>query len=66
MNSKSRPLTLPLSAAKGTNTFGRDKLAIHGDNPQMNYTASEGCIIMPRNIREQINKSEDKKLQVVE
>jgi len=57
---------LPLSAAKGTNTFGRQFFFIHGDTSAMNYTASEGCIIMPRNIREQINKSEDKKLQVVE
>jgi len=64
--SKKGPLTLPLTAAEGTETFGRTGLLIHGDNRFMNYTASKGCIIMPKSIREQINKSEDKKLKVVE
>lgn len=43
---------------------GRDGFLIHGDNPD--HTASEGCIILSRDIREAIWDSRDRILNVVE
>ena len=59
------PFTLPLTPETGTNTFGRNDFAIHGDNACGCGSASEGCVILPRNIREQIWNSGDHTLQVV-
>jgi hypothetical protein len=44
---------------------GRGSFLIHGDNAAMNHTASDGCIIMARPIRETIDASRDRELQVV-
>jgi hypothetical protein len=44
--------------------FRRSGFLIHGDNANMNHTASEGCIILSRSIRNQIDKSEDRVLVV--
>ncbi len=55
---------LPLTPNPGTNTFGRDNFQIHGDNPRLNQTGSEGCIILPRNVRNRINGSGDNQLIV--
>lgn len=41
----------------GTNTWGRGGFAIHGDN--------QGCIILPRLFREDIDRSGDSLLEVV-
>src|SRR5882724_3374991 len=46
-----------------TDTFGRDGFLIHGDN--RDHTASQGCIIMGRDVREEIWNSGDRDLQVV-
>jgi hypothetical protein len=59
------PVSMRLSPQEGTDTFGRDGFLIHGDNQAMNHTASHGCIILPRVIREQIAASSDKVLSVV-
>lgn len=48
------------------NSLGRDGFLIHGDNALGNNTASEGCIILWRPIREQIAKSNDIELTVIE
>lgn len=32
--------------------FGRSLFRMHGDNNELNHTASDGCIIMPRRVRE--------------
>ncbi len=48
------PVALPLTPNPDNQMFGRDEFFIHGDNAQMNHTASDGCIILPRNIRDQI------------
>ncbi len=48
----------------GANPHGRDGFMIHGDN--VTHTASEGCIILPRAVRETIGSNEDKLLRVVE
>jgi hypothetical protein len=58
------PLTMDLKPSRETNTFGRSLFRIHGDN--MIHDASEGCIIMPRNVREDLATSSDKLLEVVE
>lgn len=42
---------------------GRGAFRIHGDN--RTGTASEGCIILPRNIRQMIWESGDRDLEVV-
>jgi hypothetical protein len=60
------PYTLALTPAPGTDTAGRSAFRIHGDNRLMNNTASHGCIILPRPIRERIWRSGDTDLDVVE
>jgi hypothetical protein len=46
------PEAMRLIANPGTNTFGRGGFLMHGDNSLLNHTASEGCIIAPRGIRD--------------
>ncbi len=58
------PNVLPLTPAAGTDTFGRDAFFIHGDNDKVNHTASEGCIIIRPDIRDQIAQSGDAVLEV--
>lgn len=45
--------------------YGRSGFYIHGDTEEMNQSASDGCIILPYTIREQIANSGDTDLQVV-
>jgi len=59
------PFVLRLEPANGTNLFGRSGFLMHGDSIETPGTASHGCIIMPRNIREQVWQSGDTALQVV-
>lgn len=59
------PLCMRLSP-NGHAALGRDGFMIHGDNHFMNHTASEGCIILARSIREQIANSGDKQLTVID
>src|SRR5947208_2578989 len=40
-------LAMPLTPLTMQNMFGRSGFFIHGDNMAMNYSASEGCIILP-------------------
>jgi hypothetical protein len=53
------PNTLPLTPMPGTDTCGRDAFRVHGDNSQQNYTASQGCVIMPPNVRAFIDNNND-------
>jgi hypothetical protein len=39
--------------------FGRGGFFIHGDNKSMNHTASDGCIILSKTLREAIRDSGD-------
>lgn len=56
--SKLGPYTIPLKPKVDNKMEGRGGFYIHGDTtPSGN--ASHGCIIMPRNIREQMWKSGD-------
>jgi len=50
---------------KGHKALGRSEFLIHGDSVKNPGKASEGCIIMPRLVREKIAKSGDKLLKVV-
>lgn len=46
--------------------FGRAGFLMHGDSIEHPGAASEGCIVMPRSVREQVWESGDKTLQVVD
>jgi hypothetical protein len=47
----------------GHNALGRAGFLMHGDN--RTHTASEGCVILPPNVRDQISRSGDTSLDVV-
>lgn len=59
------PIVCHLSPMEGTDTFGRSGFMIHGDNQAVNHSASEGCIVAPRFVRDRISESPDRVLQVV-
>ena len=59
------PYVLSLKPAPETPTFGRDGFLLHGDSKESPGCASQGCIIMPRAVREQVWKSHDPELKVV-
>jgi hypothetical protein len=60
------PDSMRLTPQDGTNTFGRNGFIIHGDNSRGNQSASEGCPILDRNIRNQIGNSGDNVLRVTQ
>lgn len=59
------PYAMPLTPQYGTNTFGRDAFYIHGDSVSSPGSASSGCVILNRAVREQIWSSGDRTLKVV-
>lgn len=59
------PYAMALDPLGHTETFGRSAFMIHGDSVKKPGTASHGCIILPRNIRELIWTSGDHSLEVV-
>jgi Tlde1 domain len=59
------PHVMALKPVEGTNTFGRDGFLIHGDSMEHPGTASHGCIIMPRDVRDKVSASGDTTLEVV-
>jgi hypothetical protein len=56
------PVSMNLTPQPGNQMFGRSAFMIHGDN--RTHTASQGCIILRRDLREQIDRSDDKELTV--
>lgn len=60
------PLSMRLTPQPGTETFGRSGFLIHGDNVKGDRSASQGCIILPRDVRNLIAASADKLLEVTE
>jgi hypothetical protein len=58
------PVVCHLYPMPGTDTLGRSGMMIHGDNSEHNQTASHGCIILARPLREAIRDSGDTLLQV--
>lgn len=59
------PFTLILAPKPGTDTCGRSAFRIHGDSIAQPGTASHGCIILARPVREAIWQSGDTDLEVV-
>jgi RHS repeat-associated protein len=59
------PFAIPLAPNSGTNTYGRTDFRIHGDNSCMCGSASEGCVIFNRQVRNQIINSGDPNFIVV-
>jgi hypothetical protein len=59
------PGSMPLTPARGNNMHGRYGFLMHGDNARGDRSASEGCIIMPRAVRDEVGQSDDKCLKVV-
>lgn len=64
---KTGPFSMPLLPHEGTETFGRDGFFMHGDavGHAGERIASEGCIVMPPGVREQVWESGDHVLRVV-
>jgi hypothetical protein len=59
------PFILRLVPHDGTDTFGRTGFMLHGDSIAAPGTASLGCIVMPRKVRERVWASGDRALLVV-
>jgi hypothetical protein len=59
------PKCMRVIPCEGTETFGRDGFLIHGDSIAAPGTASHGCIILTRPVREAIAASGDADLEVV-
>jgi len=59
------PYTLDLTPDPANEMFGRSEFRIHGDSVEHPGTASEGCIITARVLREHIWTSGDHALEVV-
>lgn len=58
------PYVLHLTPAETNDMHGRSGFLIHGDSVVHPGTASEGCIILPRTVRERIWESGDIALTV--
>lgn len=59
------PFVLRLTPSPANDMFGRAGFLIHGDSVVAPGTASEGCIILDRAVREQIAASADRDVEVV-
>jgi hypothetical protein len=59
------PYVLKLEPGAKTTTFGRSGFLMHGDSKKSPGSASQGCVILPRTVREQVWKSGDRDLEVV-
>lgn len=59
------PYAIPLIPDASNEMFGRSAFYMHGDRIDAPGTASDGCIIMPRNVREFCWTSSDHRLEVV-
>ncbi len=62
---KHGPYVLSLDPHPDNQMFGRNSFLIHGDSTKHPGEASEGCIIMPRSVRELVWESGDRILEVV-
>ena len=59
------PFVLPLTPDPSNEMFGRSGFLCHGDSIAHAGSASHGCLIFPRQIREAIAGSGDDRLRVV-
>ena len=60
------PYVLRLEPSDATETFGRSGFLMHGDSKTAPGTASHGCVIMPKFVREEVWQSGDRTLEVVD
>lgn len=58
------PYVMHLMPDAENDMFGRSAFMMHGDSVVNPGTASEGCIIMPRTVREKVWQSGDTTLEV--
>ncbi|MCO6503959.1 MAG: DUF2778 domain-containing protein [Snodgrassella sp.] len=58
--------SIRLQPASNNKMYGRSGFFIHGDSKKNPGTASTGCIILNRKFREQMWKSNDRQLEVIE
>jgi hypothetical protein len=58
------PFTIVLEPVGSGDMLGRGDFRIHGDSIKAPGTASDGCIILPRNLREKIWSSGERLLTV--
>lgn len=59
------PYAIPLIPSPENVMFGRSGFFMHGDNMQLDGSASEGCIIMPKIVRLRVYGSDDRLIEVV-
>ena len=59
------PFAILLEPDPSNEMFGRSAFRIHGDSVNRPGCASEGCIIMPRAVREAVFASDDNTITVV-
>ncbi len=59
------PFVLWLTPEPTNEMYGRSDFGIHGDSKAHPGQASQGCIVLSRDVREQIWNSGDRKLEVV-
>ena len=57
---------IPLIPDAANEMFGRGGFFCHGDTKEMNQSASQGCIIQSRAVRNELDASDDKQIEVVE
>lgn len=60
------PFALPLTPHPGNEMYGRSAFYCHGDNSKEDQSASEGCNVQARNVREEMWASDDHVLTVVD
>ena len=58
------PFAIPLIPDEDNNMFGRSAFYIHGDNFSLNHSASDGCIVHMRSLREKMWNSSNHVLLV--
>jgi len=59
------PFAIPLTPDPSNQMYGRADFYVHGDAVGHPGAASDGCIIMPREVRELLNQSQDREIRVV-
>lgn len=59
------PFAIPLTPDPTNEMFGRRGFYVHGDKIGAPGSASDGCMILPRSVREALHNSPDQQIQVV-
>ena len=65
LQSQLGPFAIPLVPVDSNTMYGRGGFYCHGDKADPPRSASEGCIIMPRAVRDEMYASSDRQLLVV-